>query len=427
MILSCRSVATARGFLLSTRLIMGCAVSQESAIATVSSSSNTATTSTSSSNTSQKWATSRTSRPVTNVTQVSAIHTTSMDSGSSTVQLPSPRGSLTTAVSTSSSGAQRQMSANSERSLHTRPLSETAVILQSQAVKMSTGAGDSAVYEAVERGSLYSLDYRVYIKGPQGIVSPWHDIPLFANKDKRVYNMIVEIPRWTNAKMEMATKEPFSPIKQDEKKGVARFVHNIFPHKGYIWNYGALPQTWEDPNHVVPDTGAKGDNDPIDVIEVGSKVAGRGAVLQVKVLGTLALIDEGETDWKLVAIDVNDENADKLNDIDDVEKVYPGLLAASVEWFRNYKIPAGKPANEFAFNGEFKNREYAEKVIDETNEYWKTLIKEANPSLNTVSRVPEAVHQGTDEAAATAIGATPEHGANAPLPGDVDKWHFVQG
>ena len=40
----------------------------------------------------------------------------------------------------------------------------------------------------------------------------------------------------------MATKEPMSPIKQDEKKGVPRFVHNIFPHHGYIWNYGALPQ-----------------------------------------------------------------------------------------------------------------------------------------------------------------------------------------
>lgn len=40
-------------------------------------------------------------------------------------------------------------------------------------------------------------------------------------------------------------------------------------------------KTWEDPNHVVPDTGAKGDNDPIDVIEIGSKVHTRGAVVQV--------------------------------------------------------------------------------------------------------------------------------------------------
>jgi inorganic pyrophosphatase len=41
-----------------------------------------------------------------------------------------------------------------------------------------------------------------------------------------------------------------SPIRQDEKEGVPRFVNNIFPHHGYIWNYGALPQTWEDPQHI---------------------------------------------------------------------------------------------------------------------------------------------------------------------------------
>ncbi|KAK6050627.1 inorganic diphosphatase [Cooperia oncophora] len=128
--------------------------------------------------------------------------------------------------------------------------------------------------------SLYGTDYRIFIKGPEGVISPWHDVPLFADESKKIYNMIVEIPRWTNAKMEMATAEPMNPIKQDLKKGLPRFVHNIFPHKGYIWNYGAFPQTWEDPNHTVPDTGAKGDNDPIDVIEIGSKVQGRGAVVQ---------------------------------------------------------------------------------------------------------------------------------------------------
>ena len=40
--------------------------------------------------------------------------------------------------------------------------------------------------------------------GPKGIVSPFHDVPLFADADKSVFNMIVEIPRWTNAKMEVS-------------------------------------------------------------------------------------------------------------------------------------------------------------------------------------------------------------------------------
>ena len=34
---------------------------------------------------------------------------------------------------------------------------------------------------------------------------------------------------------------------------------------------------------------------------------------QVKVLGTLALIDEGETDWKILAIDINDPKASEMN------------------------------------------------------------------------------------------------------------------
>lgn len=289
-------------------------------------------------------------------------------------------------------------------------------------------SGDSAnKYTVEERGSLYGLDYRVYFKGPQGYISPWHDIPLFANEEKKIYNMVVEIPRWSNAKMEMATAEPLSPIKQDEKKGKARFVHNIFPHHGYIWNYGALPQTWEDPNHEVEDTKAKGDNDPIDVIEIGSKIAPRGSVLQVKVLGTLALIDEGETDWKLVAIDVNDPIAEKVNNIADVNEHFPGLLKASYEWFRTYKIPAGKPANEFAFNGEYKDADYAHNVIAETHVFWKALIKDASPKLNTQCLVDGAAHAATQEASAAAVAAAAPAAGEKPLPDDVDKWHFVQG
>lgn len=69
-----------------------------------------------------------------------------------------------------------------------------------------------------------------------------HDIPLYANEDNKTLHMIVEIPRWTNAKMEICLKETLNPIKQDVKKGKLRFVANCFPHHGYIWNYGALPQ-----------------------------------------------------------------------------------------------------------------------------------------------------------------------------------------
>lgn len=128
--------------------------------------------------------------------------------------------------------------------------------------------------------------------------------------------------------------EQLNPIKQDVKKGKLRFVANCFPHHGYIWNYGAFPQTWENPEHTDPATGCKGDNDPIDVLEIGSRIAKRGEVVQVKVLGVVALIDEGETDWKVISIDINDPKANLVNDIADVDKHFPGLLKATIEWFK---------------------------------------------------------------------------------------------
>lgn len=83
----------------------------------------------------------------------------------------------------------------------------------------------------------------------------------------------------------------------------------------------------------------------------------------------------GETDWKVIVIDVKDPLAPKLNDIEDVEKHLPGLLRATNEWFRIYKIPDGKPENNFAFSGEAKNKKYTLEVIHECHEAWKKLIK----------------------------------------------------
>lgn len=42
-----------------------------------------------------------------------------------------------------------------------------------------------------------------------------------------------------------------------------------------------------------PDTGYQGDNDPLDVCEIGLRIVATGDVRQVKVLGVLAMIDEG--------------------------------------------------------------------------------------------------------------------------------------
>jgi inorganic pyrophosphatase len=134
----------------------------------------------------------------------------------------------------------------------------------------------------------------------------------------------------------------------------------------------------------------------------------------------MALLDEGETDWKVIVVDVLDPLAPKLNDIEDVERHLPGLIRATNEWFRCvlaaytsfnciekknlfqhsiYKIPDGKPENQFAFSGEAKNKKYAAEIIHECHESWRRLItgespaKTPNYELSTCV-TPYFVHSG---------------------------------
>ncbi|XP_017269410.1 inorganic pyrophosphatase 2, mitochondrial isoform X2 [Kryptolebias marmoratus] len=298
-------------------------------------------------------------------------------------------------------------------------------------------------YQTEQRGQPNSPDYRLYFKTSDGkYISPFHDIPLIAESDQDgdvpakklksenevLYNMVVEVPRWSNAKMEIATKELLNPIKQDVKKGKLRFVANIFPHKGYIWNYGALPQTWEDPSHEDTETNCCGDNDPIDVCDIGSQVCSPGQVIRVKVLGILAMIDEGETDWKVIAVNAEDPDAKNLNCIEDVRKSRPGHLEATVDWFRKYKVPDGKPENQFGFNGQFKDKDFAVKIIKSTHEHWRALVRKEQTAggieCKNVSRCDSPFRCGADEARGV-VQSAPAFGSARPVSSEVDKWHFV--
>jgi len=222
----------------------------------------------------------------------------------------------------------------------------------------------SALFGSTEQsGETGTKSFRINYKGDDGsTISPWHDIPF---KGSKGYNMIVEIPKMTKAKMEIATKEENNPIAQDEKKGNLRDYHGPI-----FWNYGCIPQTWEDPNEEHPSLKIFGDDDPIDVVEIGSAALSMGSITEVKPLGVLAMIDDGELDWKVLAVDVNDPLAAEYNDIDDVpDAIKDGIR----EWFRWYKTPDDKPLNGFGFDEKFLNVAETEKVIEETHEAWKKL------------------------------------------------------
>ncbi|KAL2608807.1 hypothetical protein R1flu_027380 [Riccia fluitans] len=251
---------------------------------------------------------------------------------------------------------------------------QSAVVLQKRNIHglRALHQGD---YSTKEDGKPETLEYRVFFSDKDGkTISPWHDIPLKAGDG--LYNFIVEIPKGTSAKMEVATDEPNTPIKQDTKKGKLRF----YPY-AINWNYGLLPQTWEDPTHANPEIeGCLGDNDPVDVVEIGERKAAIGEVLKIKPVAVLAMIDEGELDWKVVGISVDDPKASLVNTMADVETHFPGTLTAIRDWFRDYKIPDGKPANRFGLDNKPADEEYALRVIEETNNAWANLVKRSVPA-----------------------------------------------
>ena len=59
-------------------------------------------------------------------------------------------------------------------------------------------------YAARKVGPANTLEHRIFIEKDGVPVSPFHDVPLYANEQQTILNMIVEIPRWTNAKMEVS-------------------------------------------------------------------------------------------------------------------------------------------------------------------------------------------------------------------------------
>lgn len=98
-----------------------------------------------------------------------------------------------------------------------------------------------------------------------------------------------------------------------------------------------------------------------------------GSVTKVKILGVLAMIDDGETDWKVFCISVDDPFAPRINSLEDLDSLFPNMISTVREWFRVYKTADGKPENKFGFNERAMDREFAIKTIDETHEFWKTL------------------------------------------------------
>jgi len=137
-----------------------------------------------------------------------------------------------------------------------------------------------------------------------------------------------------------------------------------------------------------------GDNDPVDVVELSPGPLKHGTVYPVKVVGALALIDEGEVDWKILAIDVNHPVAPKLKDVSNLDAFLPSFETKLKDWFKNYKTAEGKNQNHFGYGDKLLNKAKALEVIQECHESWAQLCQkgEKNEHGLAVKALPTDFH-----------------------------------
>jgi len=234
-------------------------------------------------------------------------------------------------------------------------------------------------YVPIQNSQIGKSDFKLIQTLDGKKLSLWHDIPLLAGKSETsdlIFNFVSEITRGESWKLEMSKTEEFNPIKHDIKNNELRKV-NYHP---YTFNYGYFPQTWENPEEMDQLTNLKGDGDPLDVVEIGIFPHQPGEICFVKVIGAVGLIDEGETDWKIIVIDVNDPKAHFINGEADLKKYKIGQIEAIYDFFTNYKTVDGKPKNKFALDGKMLDQESTINLIFNMNKTYQNNLEKLKQS-----------------------------------------------
>lgn len=184
--------------------------------------------------------------------------------------------------------------------------------------------------------------------GKYKILSNIHLVDGIDYKQKGNYHGLIEIPAGTTAKWEVNHKT--GHIEWEFKNGEPRKVKFL----GYPGNYGYIPQTVLNKNEG-------GDGDPIDIIVLGT-VAERGSVQEIKILGAIKLLDDGEQDDKIIAVTLSGPFA-KINSIDEMMVKFPGSIQIVRYWFEGYD------SGSMQFMGYIKRKE-AEALIEKAHASW---------------------------------------------------------
>lgn len=145
----------------------------------------------------------------------------------------------------------------------------------------------------------------------------WHEVPL--GKDApEIINAIIEIPKGSYNKYEIS-----------KETGLIALDRANYTAAPYPFDYGFAPQTyWED-------------NDPLDIIVLTTFPLNPGILVPVRPVAVLDMIDDGDSDVKVIAVPAGDKRWDDVTDLQDINA---HALKEYEHFFQTYKSLKGTPA-----------------------------------------------------------------------------------
>jgi inorganic pyrophosphatase len=134
-------------------------------------------------------------------------------------------------------------------------------------------------------------------------------------KAPELVNAVIEIPL-----------DGINKYEYDKKLHVFRLDRNLYSPVHYPGDYGFIPSTLAQ------------DGDPLDVLVLVDTPSFTGCVLEVRPIGVLDMIDQGQPDEKILAVG---ESNPRYN-ISEYTEVYPHILREIKHFFSIYKDLEGK-------------------------------------------------------------------------------------
>jgi inorganic pyrophosphatase len=170
---------------------------------------------------------------------------------------------------------------------------------------------------------------------------PWHDLPNNSEHVDEYINAVIEIPRGSKVKYEI-----------DKPTGLLRVDRILHTSSTYPANYGFLPRTYCD------------DNDPLDVLVLGSEPIVPMSIVRVRPIGVMRMVDDGEQDDKVIGVLTRDPAYSEVIDLADLP---PHILRELRRFFEEYKILENKEVQV----DEFRDAEQARAIIRESIELYR--------------------------------------------------------